>query len=61
MHLEPWDDWYCLMQEYADWLGVRRWLRLGGGHRAAGDCEAARQVLLKISKGRGFEFPEEGS
>ncbi|MFF3958846.1 3'-5' exonuclease [Streptomyces sp. NPDC001890] len=56
MHLEPSDNWYCLMQAYADWLGLRRWLRLGGGHRAAGDCEAARQVLIEMSKGRGTEF-----
>ncbi|MGW9499236.1 hypothetical protein ACWG5P_33655 [Streptomyces prasinus] len=61
MHLEPWDNWYCLMQAYADWLGARRRLRLGGGRRAAGDCEAARQVLLKMSKGRGFESSEGGS
>ncbi|WP_406351285.1 3'-5' exonuclease [Streptomyces sp. NBC_01635] len=61
MHLEPKGNWYCLMQAYADWLGVRRWLRLGGGHRAAGDCEAARQVLIEMSKGRGFEFSEGGS
>lgn len=56
MHLEPKGNWYCLMQAYADWLGVRRWLRLGGGHRAAGDCEAARQVLIEMSKGRGTTF-----
>ncbi|GHB76289.1 hypothetical protein GCM10010331_75250 [Streptomyces xanthochromogenes] len=56
MHLEPWDSWYCLMNAYADWLGSRRWLRLGGGHRAAGDCEAARQVLVEMSKGRGAVF-----
>lgn len=55
LHLER-GSWYCLMQAYADWLGVRRWLRLGGGHRAAGDCEAARQVLIEISKGRGTAF-----
>ncbi|WP_055691219.1 3'-5' exonuclease [Streptomyces prasinus] len=60
-HLEPWDNWYCLMQAHADWLGARRRLRLGGGHRAAGGYEAARQVLLKISQGRGFEFSEGGS
>ncbi|MEU2380340.1 3'-5' exonuclease [Streptomyces misionensis] len=56
MHLEPRDNWYCLMNAYAEWLGSRRWLRLGGGHRAAGDCEAARQVLIEISKGRGAVF-----
>ncbi|MFI8177990.1 3'-5' exonuclease [Streptomyces microflavus] len=56
MHLEPWGSWYCLMNAYADWLGSHRWLRLGGSHRAAGDCESARQVLIEISKGRGVEF-----
>ncbi|MFD9504943.1 hypothetical protein [Streptomyces sp. NPDC060035] len=58
MHLEPSDNWYCLMQAYAGWLGSGRWLRLCGGHRAAGDCESARQVLIEISKGRGFAFSE---
>ncbi|POX58845.1 hypothetical protein C3492_35525 [Streptomyces sp. Ru62] len=56
MHLEPVDNWYCLMQAYADWIGSRRWLRLGGSHRAAGDCESARQVLIKMSQGRGTAF-----
>ncbi|MEV6425040.1 3'-5' exonuclease [Streptomyces sp. NPDC051662] len=56
MHLEPSTGWYCLMEAYAQWLGSHRWLRLGGSHRAAGDCEAARQVLIEISKGRGAEF-----
>lgn len=56
MHLEPWDTWYCLMEAYAQWLGSRRWLRLGGSHRAAGDCESARQVLIEISKGMGTAF-----
>ncbi|PJE97134.1 hypothetical protein CUT44_14220 [Streptomyces carminius] len=56
MHLEPWGNWYCLMQAYADWIGSRRWLRLGGSHRAAGDCESARQVLIKMAQGRGTAF-----
>ncbi|MFI8888245.1 3'-5' exonuclease [Streptomyces sp. NPDC053813] len=56
MHLEPWNGWYCLMEAYADWLGSRRWLRLGGSHRAAGDCESARQVLIEMSKGMGTAF-----
>ncbi|RYJ31228.1 hypothetical protein CU044_0547 [Streptomyces sp. L-9-10] len=42
---------------YSDWLGSSRWLRLGGAHRAAGDCEAAaRQVLIEVSKGMGTAF-----
>ncbi|MEU3356139.1 3'-5' exonuclease [Streptomyces sp. NPDC037389] len=56
MHLEPWDNWFCLMEAYAAWLGSGRWLRLGGGHRALGDCQAARDVLIEMSKGRGTEF-----
>jgi DNA polymerase III epsilon subunit-like protein len=56
LHLEPSENWWCLMQAYADWLGSNRWLRLGGGHRAAGDCEAARQVLITMSQGRGSAF-----
>lgn len=34
-------------------LGSSRWLRLGGGLRAAGDCAAARQMLIEMSKGMG--------
>ncbi|MGW3728856.1 3'-5' exonuclease [Streptomyces sp. NPDC000851] len=56
MHLEPRDSWFCLMEAYADWIGSHRWLRLGGSHRALGDCQAARNVLITMSKGRGFEF-----
>ncbi|WP_330335755.1 3'-5' exonuclease (plasmid) [Streptomyces sp. NBC_00536] len=56
LHLEPYESWYCLMEAYASWLGSNRWLRLGGGHRAAGDCLAARGVLIEMSKGRGSEF-----
>ncbi|MFJ4745390.1 3'-5' exonuclease [Streptomyces sp. NPDC088775] len=56
MHLEPSGGWYCLMEAYADWLGSRRWLRLGGTHRAVGDCESARQVLIEMSKGMGTAF-----
>ncbi|MFE4205463.1 hypothetical protein ACFRSX_30990 [Streptomyces goshikiensis] len=51
LHLEPREPWYCLMEAYAAWLGSNRWLRLGGGHRAAGDCLAARDVLIEMSKG----------
>ncbi|MFF6903349.1 exonuclease domain-containing protein [Streptomyces hydrogenans] len=55
-HLEPRESWYCLMEAYAAWLGSSRWLRLGGGHRAAGDALAARDVLVRISQGRGSTF-----
>jgi DNA polymerase III epsilon subunit-like protein len=56
LHLEPRESWYCLMDSYAAWIGSDRWLRLGGGHRAAGDCAAARDVLVRMSKGRGTSF-----
>ncbi|UFR07162.1 3'-5' exonuclease [Streptomyces sp. Go40/10] len=56
MHLEPRDSWFCLMEAYADWIGSHRWLRLGGSHRALGDCQAARKVLITMSKGRGTTF-----
>ncbi|MFJ9153380.1 3'-5' exonuclease [Streptomyces sp. NPDC102270] len=53
MHLEPEDSWFCLMEAYKDWVGSFRWLRLGGRHRALGDCESARKVLIGMSKSRG--------
>ncbi|MFJ2746210.1 3'-5' exonuclease [Streptomyces sp. NPDC087440] len=55
MHLET-GSWWCLMDAYAKWLGSDRWLRLGGSHRAAGDCQAARDVLLTLAEGRGAVF-----
>ncbi|MFE7658100.1 3'-5' exonuclease [Streptomyces bottropensis] len=55
-HLEPRESWYCLMNAYAEWLGSSRWLRLGGGHRAVGDALAARDVLVRMSQGRGSTF-----
>ncbi|MFE1841699.1 3'-5' exonuclease [Streptomyces sviceus] len=51
MHLEPEDSWLCLMEAYKDWAGSFRWLRLGGRHRALGDCESARKVLIRMSQG----------
>lgn len=56
LHLEPPDNWFCLMDSYASWLGSNRWLPLGGGHRALGDTVAAREVLLEMSRGRGTAF-----
>ncbi|RPF30181.1 exonuclease [Streptomyces sp. Ag109_G2-6] len=55
-HLEPRESWYCLMEAYAAWLGSNRWLRLGGGHRAAGDCLALLELLKRMAKGRGSTF-----
>jgi hypothetical protein len=50
MHLEDRANWGCLMNRRSDWLGTSRWLRLGGGHRALGDCQAAREVLIDIAQ-----------
>jgi DNA polymerase III epsilon subunit-like protein len=55
LHLEN-GAWYCLMRSYAAWLGSRRWLPLGGDHRAAGDCATAREVLLEVARGKGTAF-----
>ncbi|MFI1996326.1 3'-5' exonuclease [Actinoplanes sp. NPDC020271] len=49
-HLADGEKWACIMQARSDWARSRRWLPLGGGHRALGDCQAARQVLLDISR-----------
>lgn len=49
-HLADDDRWACVMQARSDWEGSPRWLPLGGGHRALGDCHAARQVLLDMSR-----------
>jgi hypothetical protein len=47
--LPPFSRWGCLMEAQTTWLRIGRWLRLGGGHRACGDAEAARQVLLRLA------------
>jgi hypothetical protein len=47
--LPPFSRWDCLMEAQSVWLRIGRWLRLGGGHRARGDAEAARQVLLRLA------------
>ncbi|WP_125778274.1 3'-5' exonuclease [Antribacter gilvus] len=43
------ERWDCLMEWYTDWLGEDRWVPLGGGHRALGDCRAARKILQKMT------------
>jgi hypothetical protein len=47
--LPPWGQWWCLMEALRIWRRVGRWSRLGGGHRALGDAEAARQVLMRLA------------
>ncbi|MFJ1837802.1 exonuclease domain-containing protein [Streptomyces sp. NPDC088175] len=56
MHLAEPANWFCLMESYATWLGSGRWLALGGGHRALGDAQAARDVLVEMAAGRGTTF-----
>jgi hypothetical protein len=41
--------WDCLMEARSAWLRVGRWFPLGGGHRARGDAEAAREVLRHLA------------
>jgi DNA polymerase III epsilon subunit-like protein len=50
MHLANTSTWGCVMNRRSDWLRTSRWLRLGGGHRALGDCHSAREVLLDIAR-----------
>ena len=47
--LPPFSRWDCLMEAQSVWLRIGRWLPLGGGHRALGDAQAARQVLLRLA------------
>jgi Exonuclease len=48
-HLEDGRHWSCLMNRRSDWLMRRRWLPLGGGHRARGDCEVAFELLAAMT------------
>lgn len=41
--------WGCVMLRRSDWTRSWRWLPLGGGHRALGDAQAARDVLLQMT------------
>jgi Exonuclease len=41
--------WGCIMVNYTSWLRVWRWPRLGGGHRALGDTQTARERLLEMT------------
>ncbi|NUT51057.1 MAG: 3'-5' exonuclease [Saccharothrix sp.] len=50
MHLADAANWGCVMNRRSDFVGTNRWLRLGGGHRALGDCQSARDVLLDIAR-----------
>jgi DNA polymerase III epsilon subunit-like protein len=48
-HLADDDRWGRVMLRRSDWTRARRWLPLGGGHRALGDTRAAREVLLAMT------------
>lgn len=47
-HVHWWAD---VMAPRSDFVGVRRWLRNGGGHRALGDVELTRAHLLTMAAG----------
>jgi hypothetical protein len=47
--LPPRRQWWCLMEALSTWRRVGRWSPLGGSHRALGDAQAARQVLLQLT------------
>jgi DNA polymerase III epsilon subunit-like protein len=48
-HLGDEANWNCVMTRRSEWLRARKWLRLGGGHRALGDCLKARDILLEFT------------
>ncbi|MFY1573298.1 exonuclease domain-containing protein [Verrucosispora sp. WMMD703] len=48
-HLDDLGTWSCLMGRRSDWQLVRRWLPLGGGHRALGDCQTAYELLCAMT------------
>lgn len=48
-HLAGPQHWSCLMNRRSDWLMRRRWLPLGGGHRARDDCQVAYQLLCTMT------------
>jgi Exonuclease len=48
-HLADQDRWACLMDARSAWLLTRRWLPLGGRHRALGDCQAAYELLCAMT------------
>jgi hypothetical protein len=49
-HLGEDGRWACVMDRRSDWARSWRWLPLGGGHRALGDCQVAREVLLDMAE-----------
>ena len=41
--------WACLMGRRSAWALRYRWLPLGGGHRARGDCQTAYELLCAMT------------
>lgn len=48
-HLGDAANWSCLMNRRSSWLMRRRWVPLGGGHRARGDCQVAFDLLAGMT------------
>jgi DNA polymerase III epsilon subunit-like protein len=48
-HLGDISRWACLMNRRSDWQMRRRWLPLGGGHRALGDTQTAYELLCAMT------------
>jgi hypothetical protein len=48
-HLGDGGSWACLMNRRSDWQMRHRWLPLGGGHRALGDCQTAYELLCQMT------------
>ncbi|RJQ66173.1 3'-5' exonuclease [Pseudonocardiaceae bacterium YIM PH 21723] len=49
-HLGDDANWGCLMLRLSDFLRITASRKLNGGHRAVGDAQAARKVLLTIAR-----------
>ena len=47
--LPPHRQWWCLMEALSTWHRVSHWFPLGGSHRALGDTDDTRQVLLQLA------------
>ncbi len=52
----PYSDWYG---EEDEWHGNYRWQRLGGGHRALGDCRAVIDCLRAMARPSVYEEDED--
>lgn len=57
-HLGGRRNWDCVMHRRSDWLRTRRWLPLGGSHRALDDCLSTLEVLRSLAvPPRGADLP----